>query len=178
MPTLQDQLATYLKSVNNVANPNALYVIEGGTNDIFGGLIDVGNANNNGAAATATLAAVAAAGATNIAGIEASLVAAGAKNLLTVNLPDLAMLPVVRMQLLTGLSNERALASAAVATFNADVITDLGANPTGVRRSYLDLFKLTDQFEANPPRLRLHRHQHVLLLDQWVVDGGNCMCAG
>ena len=159
VPTLQQQLATYLASVSNKADPNAMYVVEGGTNDVFGGLIDAGNnaraanpnATTGGIAATASLAAVAGAGAANIAGIEAQLVGAGATNLLTVNLPDLAFQPVVTKKLLTGgLTDEPALASQAAAAFNADVLADLGATPAGVRRSYLDLFKVTDAIVANP----------------------------
>lgn len=148
VPTLQNQLATYLSSVGGVANPNALYIVEGGTNDLFGGLIKLNG--TDGSTAVSSLSAVAAAGASNIASIEAQLVGAGAKNLLTVSIPDLGLQPVIRQRLLSGLANERDLARQASLEFNADVLADLGPTPAGVRRSYLDLFKLTDSFEANP----------------------------
>lgn len=128
VPSLAAQVATYLASVGGVANPNALYVVQGGTNDVLGGLLTLKGTNGTGAAAT--LDTIAKTGAANIVGIEGQLAAAGGRNFLTVSLPDLALLPVTRASGFSGLANEAALAGTAAATFNNAVLTGLGTAPT------------------------------------------------
>ena len=75
VPSLDAQVATYLASVNG-ADPNALYVFQAGTNDLLGGLLTLNG--TNGSSAAATLAAIAATGAQNVATLEAKIAAAGA----------------------------------------------------------------------------------------------------
>ncbi|MEO8445143.1 MAG: SGNH/GDSL hydrolase family protein [Gammaproteobacteria bacterium] len=73
VPTLTDQAGMYLSAVGGVADPNALYVVWGGGNDVR-----AGNITNS---------------VTNLSGIITSLAAAGATKFLVPNLPNVGLTP-------------------------------------------------------------------------------------
>ena len=147
-PALTEQISTYLASVGGIADPDALYVVQSSLNDVLGGLRAL--TGTDGSTASSYLAEVAAVGASNIALIEAQLVAAGARNLLTVNVPNLALEPITQAGGYSGLPNEAALAGAAAAIFNTNLTAALGATPPGVKRSLLDFYALTSQIATGP----------------------------
>jgi outer membrane lipase/esterase len=72
-PTLTQQAASYLATVGGVADPNALYVVWGGGNDVR-----AGNVTNT---------------VTNLTAIITSLASAGATNFLVPNLPNIGLTP-------------------------------------------------------------------------------------
>lgn len=79
IPTVSEQVGVYLSTVSGAADPNALYAIWAGGNNYVNGVSNV-----TGQVTTA------------IGGISAALTAleaAGAKNFLVVNLPDLSKVP-------------------------------------------------------------------------------------
>jgi outer membrane lipase/esterase len=73
VPTLTQQAATYLGNVGGVADPNALYVVWGGGNDVL-----ATNVTNT---------------VSNLAAIITSLAGAGATNFLVPNLPNVGLTP-------------------------------------------------------------------------------------
>jgi len=82
-PEIPQQLAQYLGTVGNVADPAALYVILGGGND-------VNDAGDDPATAPANIVAAANA----VDGMVDALYAAGARNILVGNLPDVGKTPL------------------------------------------------------------------------------------
>jgi phospholipase/lecithinase/hemolysin len=101
-PSVPQQVALYLSSVNNHADPNALYVIEGGGNDILAAI----TANN---ASVESLAFQIALG---ISESELALRRAGARHFLIPDLLDVGQLPAAS-------ANTNFASSASVATNNA-----------------------------------------------------------
>ncbi len=101
-PSVPQQVALYLSSVHNHADPNALYVIEGGGNDIL-----AASAANN--VSVETLAFQIALG---ISESELALRRAGARHFLIPDLLDVGQLPA-------GKANANFASSASVATNNA-----------------------------------------------------------
>ena len=101
-PSVPQQVALYLSSVNNHADPNALYVIEGGGNDIL-----AASAANN--VPVETLAFQIALG---ISESELALRRAGARHFLIPDLLDVGQLPAAS-------ANANFASSASVATNNA-----------------------------------------------------------
>ncbi len=97
IPSVPQQVAQYLKAVNGQADPNALYILEGGGNDILGTTTgtatDLGNTIAN-----------------ELAQSELQLRQAGARHFLIPNLFDVSLLPA-------GQANA-AFASAATAALN------------------------------------------------------------
>ena len=150
-PAFTQQLATYFASTGGAADPDALYVVQSSLNDVLGGLRAL--TGTDGSAAASYLAGIASTEASNIASIENQLVAAGARNLLTLNVPNLALEPVTQASGYSGLPNEAALAGAAAQAANAGITSALGASPPGVRRSLVDLYALTSQIVSNPSAL-------------------------
>lgn len=102
VPDLNLQLAFYLGSVGNIADPNALYVINAGGNDIFA----VGANETNGVAAADYLASVAA----TIAGSVTTLQAAGARRFLVAGIPQTTATGFAAQSLLTASLNGLTLA--------------------------------------------------------------------
>ena len=81
-PTLLTQRTNYLTAQGGAADPNALYVVFGGANDLADALI-----TNN--------PALIGSGISNVVNIITSLYGAGARNLLVVNAPDIGKTPRV-----------------------------------------------------------------------------------
>ncbi len=84
IPSLKSQVTAYLAANGGKADPNALYSVWGGANDMF----SIAN--------PATAPAVIGAAVTNEVGIVGTLKAAGAQYVLVANLPDLGLTPAAR----------------------------------------------------------------------------------
>jgi outer membrane lipase/esterase len=110
------EVPLFLSRHGDVADPTALYVLLAGGNDY---LLGSGNAN---------------AAATNVINSINDLKAAGARDFLVSNLPDLALVPA---------SHGNATARQFTLVFNAALATGL-ASLTGVKIFGLDLFSLVD----------------------------------
>ncbi len=130
--------ATPLQSVD----PNALYVVVAGGNDMRDARSAVG-------ADGASLAAAAANAANNIATTLSFLASKGAKNVLIANLPDLGRTPEASLMQLNSLSTMSSNA------FNAMVpgLMGFGTNVLNLHMSLLDIAAVTDEIFANPASL-------------------------
>jgi phospholipase/lecithinase/hemolysin len=124
IPSVPHQVALYLNQHGGKADPNAVYILEGGGNDII---------NAAGSGSPQQLAYQIAAG---IAGIENQLRHAGARNFLVPNLFDLSITPV-------GRTNAAFNTAAALATNKAlgDMLEVEGLFP-GVTITHLDSLDL------------------------------------
>ncbi len=88
--SMQTQLGTYMGITGNHADPNALYVVAGGGNNIRAAL----EAMAVGADPTATANATVAGYAADMAGIVGSLKLAGAQHVLVLNTPNFGLTPL------------------------------------------------------------------------------------
>lgn len=133
VPTTQDQVNGYLASTSNVADPNALYTIWTGGNDINGVLGGDPLANFGTAATT-------------VGTIAQALVDAGAQNILINNLPNLGLVPGVT----AAGAGAVAGATSFTTTFNG-ILAGAVAGVTGTADIILlDAFSLTNAIVANP----------------------------
>ena len=134
-PTLLTQEANYLASTGGIADPNALYVVFGGANDLADALLTsnpslIGN------------------GISNVVNIVTSLYGAGAKNLLLVNTPDIGKTPRVA----TFGSAVQGAGTMLSNSWNSALdaaLTSLGVLP-GLDLDLLDLFDLQQTTLADP----------------------------
>jgi phospholipase/lecithinase/hemolysin len=129
IPSTQTQVATYLGDVGGVADPNALYTILTGGNDI-----------NAVASGSATLTDLANDGLA-VASIANDLLLAGAQHILVMNVPDLGTAPISE-------GNE-ASASLVTSIFNGALfqgLADLGSSAT----TFIDAFTISQDIVANP----------------------------
>ncbi|MCL8381049.1 autotransporter outer membrane beta-barrel domain-containing protein [Xanthobacter aminoxidans] len=133
------QLQTYLASTGGVANPNALYSMWAGANDVFSQAILW-----NGGAETKeqAIANVATAADQHVANI-ATLSRAGARYIIVPNLPDISKAPV------TGILGDAAFFSEAVTTYNTTLNQDL-RRLGGSNIIFVDDFALLNEVIANP----------------------------
>ena len=127
-PTLLEQSGMFMVAAGGVADPNALYVVFGGGNDVRGG--DV-----TGSAA-------------NIATVISTLAGAGAQNFLVPNLPDIGLTP----EAIAGGPGAQAGATFLSTTFNAQLAGEVANLETtlGVNIIDLDIFSITNDMIANP----------------------------
>jgi outer membrane lipase/esterase len=127
-PGILAQVAGLWGATHGVADPNALYVVVAGGNDMRDARSAVGGTD-------ATRQAAAAAAAANIGGALGLLASKGAKNVLLANLPDLGYTPEAA---LLGLTAESADASA---RFNAMVaqLEGYAESVLGLNVGFLDL---------------------------------------
>lgn len=136
-PSLTAQVSTYyLPSVGGIADPNALYVVWGGGNDV--------RAIGQGAQPPTALSN----SISNIAGIVSTLAAAGAQNFLVANLPDIGLTP----EAIAGGPAAVAGANYLSTTFNgalASALPGLGLS-LGVNIIQLDVFAFLNNVVANP----------------------------
>lgn len=86
IPTLQQQLLQYLSLTGGTANPNTLYEMWGGANDIFGLVQTTGITQNQLIAGTTTAA-------TTELSLLSSLQQVGAKYVVVYNLPNMGLTP-------------------------------------------------------------------------------------
>ncbi len=124
---LTTQTSDYLAAVAGVADPQALYVVLGGGNDVRDATVNVVGA------------------ATDLVGIVSDLLAAGAQKILVPNLPDLGMTPEVT-QFGQGAG---AASTARTLQFNTDLATGLDALAAGERVVTFDLFGLLEEIVAD-----------------------------
>jgi outer membrane lipase/esterase len=147
-PSMVAQLDQFIARPSSAAllNPQTLFVVDAST---FG--------NNFNAAAGAGLlpanaTAVITAGVVDVVTIMTRLYAAGARNILLVNVPNLGNTPLVRAQEAVA-PGSRAGATQISGGFNqalAGQVTLLVANSPGLKVYTLDFFTLSNQITANP----------------------------
>jgi len=142
VPLLSQQLQMYLGATGGKADPNALYAIWGGANDVFynvalyqGGAITQDQLQANlQAAAQAEL------------GLIAQLGGAGAKRVIVFNLPDIGKTP----ESLAGGSAASAQGTGLSIIYNSTL--NAGLAQTGVDIIPIDTFGLLDEVIADPSR--------------------------
>ncbi len=127
-PTLIDQSGMYMTATGGIADPNALYVVFGGGNDVRGG--DV-----TGSAA-------------NIGTVISTLAGAGAQNFLVPNLPDIGKTP-------EAIAGGPALVAGATflsTTFNAELAVEIAILEItlGINIIDFDIFSILNDMIANP----------------------------
>lgn len=132
IPSLATQTANYLTSAGGRADPNALYTVWGGANDLF--------AVAGGAPAQATITAAV----TAQIGVVGSLQTAGARYILVPTIPDLGVTPQFR----AGGAAQQAAGTQLSTTYNNALFAGLGA--AGLRVIPLDTFHLLQEIVANP----------------------------
>lgn len=137
-PVIPDGLSTYFGTTSNVADANALYVILGGGNDIkYAAGLDATTA-----VANITNAALA------VDNMVQTLYAAGARNILVGNLPDIGKTPLAAADAATS-----AGATLLTQIFNSTLATALAgseAADVGLDLDTLDLFGLMNSVIADP----------------------------
>jgi outer membrane lipase/esterase len=139
IPNLLVQASQYLTSTNNVASPNALYVVEGGGNDARAALAAI----QGGANVPQTIQATAASFAANIATIVNELTTDGAQHIVVWDTPNLGLAPAVAAggALASGLGSTLAL------DMNLDLATALHGD-AGV--SIFDIYGLGTSIALDP----------------------------
>ncbi|WP_305806498.1 autotransporter domain-containing protein [Stenotrophomonas sp. YIM B06876] len=132
VPSLKSQAAAYLAANGGKADPNALYTVWGGANDLF--------AVSAGAPAQATIGAAV----TAQVGIVGTLKAAGAQYIMVPNLPDIGLTPGTRVQGPVAMAQGTALAQA----YNDALFG--GLKTAGLQVIPLDTFHVLQELVANP----------------------------
>ncbi|KAF1711331.1 autotransporter domain-containing esterase [Pseudoxanthomonas kalamensis DSM 18571] len=132
VPSLLTQTGNYLAANGGSADPNALYTVWGGANDLFAVAAGAPAEATIGAAITAQLGAI------------ATLQGAGAQYVLVPNIPDLGKTPQFLAQGAAGVAAGTQLA----ATYNQALYSSLGA--AGLRVIPLDTFSFIGEIAAAP----------------------------
>jgi outer membrane lipase/esterase len=138
IPNLLVQAGLYLASTNNVALPNALYVVAGGGNDARAALSAIGASPSS---APAIIAATAASFAANILTIVNELNLDGAHHIVVWDTPNLGLAPAVVAQ------GAASLGTSLAEAMNADLAKQL-AGETDV--STFDIFGLGTSIALDP----------------------------
>jgi outer membrane lipase/esterase len=139
VPTIPQQLQMYLGSTGGKADPNALYQVWGGANDVF---YLTGTLTNPSAIAAGTIHA-----AQTELGVLAGLQAAGAKYVLVYNLPDLGKTPSAA----AGGPASQAGASQLAIIYNGVLNSGLAQlSNSGLNVIPANAFGLLDEVIANP----------------------------
>jgi outer membrane lipase/esterase len=133
IPSLRSQLNSYLASTGGKADPDALYTVWGGANDLFA----ITSAGEN--PATTIPAAVAAQ-----VGIVQTLQTAGARYILVPTVPDLGITPAFRVQGAAAQAGGTALTQ----SYNQALFSSLQG--AGLRVIPLNTFALLQEIVANP----------------------------
>ena len=149
VPNMVQQLESLLARSGFIVIPQNLVIVDGST---FGNNINdaLNLALANPANATAIVTATITQGVTDIVGIFNRLYAAGARNILFVNVPDVGKTPLLQS---TGNATAIATATTMSAQYNgaiAQQIPNVRAVSPGLVISTLDLFGLLTQVQANP----------------------------
>lgn len=139
---LPQQLAVYSIASGGVADPNALYTVLIGGNDVRNAALQGGGA--------AGAAAIAAGVQTEVAAVSA-LVKAGARNLLVINVPDVGLIPEFTQDHPAADADARAFSS----LYNAGLSAGLNALalPAGTSLSQFDLFAFNNLIASNAAAL-------------------------
>lgn len=130
-PSLVSQVGSYLTSTGGQANPNALYTVWGGANDLF--------AVAAGADAQTTIASAV----TSQVGIVATLESAGARYVLVPTIPDIGLTPSFN-----GSATGSAQATALATAYNTALFA--GLKSAGLRVIPMDTFHLLQEVVADP----------------------------
>ncbi len=130
--SLTTQVGNYLAATGGTANPNALYTVWGGANDLF--------AVAAGAPVQSTIGSAVAAQ----VGIVATLENAGARYVLVPTIPDIGLTPSSRAAGALGMAQGTALAAA----YNDALFSGLSA--AGLRVIPVDTFHLLQEIVADP----------------------------
>jgi outer membrane lipase/esterase len=133
IPSLATQVGSYLAANGGRADPNALYTVWGGANDLF-------TVTNGGADPNTTIAAAVGAE----VGIVGQLQAAGARYILVAAIPDLGLTPAFRAQGATAQAQGTALAQ----SYNDALFTTLAGS--GLRVIPLDTFHFLQEIVNAP----------------------------
>jgi len=145
IPSLQSQVGLYLSGVGGHADPNALYILWGGANELYSAVETPG--------VTAAQIAATEAQMVQSLGIDvAALASAGAKNFLWLNLPQLATTPRGANDS-NMVSPQVAAAFAAASTQFASDVTSESAlldSILGVHIADVDVYSLYQSILANP----------------------------
>lgn len=131
VPSVEHQVALYLAATGGVADPNALYVIQGGGNDIL--LASGGSPQQLG-----TEIGVA------IANLETALRIAGAKHFLIPNFFDLGMMPAAKANI------GFATAASAAANSTLNLLLKLEASQPGIEILRVDIAHLVGAVKTDP----------------------------
>ena len=132
IPSMTSQLSTYLSANGGRADPNALYTVWGGANDLFAVVAGANPITTIGGAVTAQV------------GIIGQLQNAGARYILVPTVPDLGVTPSFRAQ---GPANAAAGTQLAT-TYNTALFGAI--NTAGLRVIPLDTFTLLREIVASP----------------------------
>ncbi|MFD1624365.1 autotransporter domain-containing protein [Azospirillum griseum] len=130
---VRTQITNYLASTGGRADPNALYSVWGGANDIFAAL-----------ASPSTAQAAITQAATDLVGEVARLRAAGAKTILVPTLPDIGLTPFGQAQGATAAAQITQLVS------GYNQLVTLGLGNAGVSVIPIDTYSLLRDAVANP----------------------------
>jgi outer membrane lipase/esterase len=133
IPSMTTQLASYLSANGGRADPNALYTVWGGANDLFA-------ITNAGANPTTTIGGAV----TAQVGIIGTLQNAGARYILVPTVPDLGVTPAFRAQGATAAATGTQLAT----TYNNALFGAI--NTAGLRVIPVDTFTLLREIVASP----------------------------
>ena len=133
IPSLATQVNTYLASTGGRADPNALYTVWGGANDLFA-------ITSGGADPTTTIGGAV----TAQVGIIGTLQNAGARYILVPNLPDLGVTPGFRAQGAAAAAAGTQLST----TYNTALFNAI--DTAGLRVIPLDTFSLLREIVASP----------------------------
>lgn len=146
---LSDQVGQFLRDVNGVAPSDWLYVVEFGSNDVFDALKAYVAGGDGGPILESALAAIA----TRLG----QLYAAGARNFLIANVPDISLTPAVRMAeaMFPGMGLSQ-LASSLAQNFNAGLTSVVAQLPSDADVSWLDIYGKLNQIVADPPAYGLN----------------------
>ncbi|MEO6967627.1 MAG: autotransporter domain-containing protein [Rhodanobacteraceae bacterium] len=142
VPTLPNQLALYLAATGGKADPNALYSVWGGANDVF---YNVGQAQQGKLTPAQVQANLQTAAQTEL-GVIAQLGAAGAKRVIVFNLPDIGLTP----SSLEGPPGTSAQGTGLSIVYNSTL--NAGLAKAGVDIIPIDTFGLLREIVADPAR--------------------------
>lgn len=159
VPPLTRQVESYFESTGGVADPDALYIVLGGGNDLralaAGGDIDLAQS------------------AASLAGIVSDLSAAGANNILVPNLPNLGLTPEAQAGGPTGV----ALATGGTILLNQAVETALSGLTLDANVELFDLFGITNDIVANPAAFGFTNVTDACFEGATGVGGQGTVCA-
>lgn len=158
VPSILDQMGMYLAGTGGHAQSDALYIVEAGGNDVRAAL-----ATHDPVAILHAIGAYS----DNIQSVVASLIGAGARNILVADVPDIGKVPSIQ-----ALGPQiAAQASAISAAMNAGLSAKLGALPSlGADIDILDLFGLLDELVANPARFGFSDVTDACAASQACID--------
>lgn len=138
-PSLATQTAFFLNQYNNLAPSDALYVVAGGGNNARDALNNIPGCSMDLVCVEGIIGSTAVAFATDIGTLVAELEAAGARNIVVWNVPDVGIAPAITA------AGGSAVGTLLAATMNSALLSALTPDV-----KLFDLFGLVDTVVANP----------------------------